>query len=161
SKMYFEEGISYHQHKAYEKAMEKYLEVLHVNPEHSGAYEKLGDIKKELFGDPLGAIEFYKKALQYNKETKAGLYLKIGMENFGISQYQDALINFQFAVSINPTLDTAWYYMGEIASISGDLKKALQYYQNGSKNQFFPECIYGESLAYYKSGDYLKSVALL
>ena len=125
AEQYFEEGVYYQNRKAYDKAMEKYLQVLQVDPKHAKALEKLGDIKLEMIGDPKGAIELYEQALFNMEKQDSDLLKKKGKAHFSIYQYSLAEASFKAALSANSIDDTAWYYLGEIKSIKGEYRKAV------------------------------------
>lgn len=162
AEQYYEEGMYFQNKKAYEKAMEKYLLVLQVNPTHPKALEKLGDIKQEMIGDVKGAIEMYNQALHHSENPDPDLLKKKGKAHFSVYQYSEAEASFKSAIILNGIDDTAWYYLGEIYSIKGEYRLALDAYRQGKRQgELFPEVMYGESMALYHLAEYKESIKIL
>jgi curved DNA-binding protein CbpA len=158
---YYEEGLALEKKKQYEEAIEKYIQVLNVDPEHPGAYEKLADIKISLFNDHYGAVYLYSKAME-SRDCPAIVWYKQGKCYFHLQKYENALKVFTRFVKSEPAHDTAWFYLGEISSFKGDFSSAIVNYENAVRNNpAYDVAQYGLALGHYKSDHYLEADTLL
>lgn len=142
---YLNRGQAYAQKDDYDQALSDFNAVLRINPEdvrallHRGEVflsqnqveKAIEDIDQVFLLDPA----FAKK--QHNPNI-ADVYYQIGEKKSNDNRYDDALIAYSRAISLNP--DKVWYYYNDRAVIYGhkqqydkaieDLNQALQLNQN-------------------------------
>lgn len=158
-KTYYNEAELLFYSENYQKAFLKYMQVLEVDPENTGAYERLGDLRIELMGDHAGAIQLYRQAIRYSDSANTGLYLKTGK---AMHKYQGAEEAGKFLKEIllhNPGLDSVWVFFGEMCYASGDYPASLQAFEKAVLiNPAYTEALYGKALVQYILADYQNSL---
>jgi len=159
SKSYYREAESLFYSENYQKAFLKYMQVLEVDPENAGAYERLGDLRIELMGDHAGAIEFYRKAIRYSDSAHTGLYLKAGKAMQKHSGTEEAGRFLKKIVIQYPGLDSVWVLLGEVYYAAGDYPEALQAFEKAAMiDASYAEALYGKALVQYILTDYTGSL---
>lgn len=161
SKTYYREAESLYYTENYQKAFLKYMQVLEVDPENAGAYERLGDLRIELMEDRTGAVQFYTRAIHYSDSlVNIGLYLKTGKALQRLDRPDEALGLLKQALAVRPDADSLWTLMGELYYGTGDYAASLQAFDKAvAIDRSDLEALYGKALVEYVLADYRSSLS--
>jgi tetratricopeptide (TPR) repeat protein len=133
--------------------IQNYYKLLEVYPNHVELYLELGD-KLMLNNKSSGAIAVYQVAIQYNPDN-ASLYSKIAEILFTQRHYEDAILNFQRSVEIEPKAST-FYLLGLSLEKKQNIDKAINAYHQAiqlEQNYFYAHLRLGLVLLVKKHWD--------
>ncbi len=128
----FQQGMRYLRLKDWFKAMQKFEEVLKLDPSHEKARRKLFELE----------------VTAQTRDPYAN-----GREAFALKKYESALGNFREVEKVQPDfLDTA-YFIGQCLETLGDIKQAISYYERFlQKNPEHTRCRIKLAYQYYQDG---------
>ncbi len=125
------------QNKDYKDAYLMLTKAIRPDSSYSPAYYNMGllYLAKEDWGGEEKAIEYFKKAHQYDKTDSDSLfqlskiYQRKGYENFVDGKIDDAIIEYKKAIECTPASADIYYNIGVIYSQSQNNKEAKEYFQ--------------------------------
>ena len=155
---YFSIGLVKYNLDDFTKAISDFDRAIEANPEYSEAYNLRGASKYNL-GDYEGAIEDYTSAIEIDSRQSDGIGLTIydqrgkvieskrsvtaepfmatpfynrALARSAKDDYQGAIEDFNAALQMDPSLITAYYFMGELKYELGDLTGACSDWQKAN-----------------------------
>ena len=133
--------------------IQNYYKLLEVYPDYAELYLELGNklIQKN---QSRGAIAVYQIAIQYNPDN-ASLYSKIAEILFNQRHYEDAILNGQRSVELEPNAST-FYLLGFSLEKNKDIDKAITAYHQAiqlDENYFYAHLRLGLVLLVKKHWD--------
>ncbi len=112
AKRTFNEGNQCYKRRDLDCAIEKYLQVIEIDPEFYQAYYQIGVIEARR-GNNTYAIENYKSALEHSPEFYKGWYA-LGLVQKKDGDIESALVSLQRCVEIHPGYQKGYGAMGDI-----------------------------------------------
>ena len=110
-----------------DQAIEGYLKIIKIDPEHAGAYNNLGLAYKN--GNQIDqAIRAFLKAIEIDSEY-ASAYNNLGLAYAGNDQLEEAITAHQKAIEINPESVRAYNNLGLAYAGNDQLEEAITAYQ--------------------------------
>lgn len=92
-------------------------------------------------------------------ESEAEQRFKQGVEYFNRSLLKSAEFEFQQAVMLDPNLAAAYYNLGVISHLRGNLEEALEHYKCALKiSENDPQFHYNLGMAYFQLNDYQRAI---
>lgn len=123
-------GWAYMYRERFDDALLLYQKVLNIQPDDIMSRNNLGYIcyKKKIFGE---AIEHLSNVIKSGKDATATLYANyyLGLVYLEREMYDDAIHFFETALEIGPNLLEAKYYMGQSYYCEGNIKKAMEIWE--------------------------------
>lgn len=119
-------GRRYREMGRYEDAIRVFRESLRRHPEDVAMYHMLGDIYKEM-GQEKEALAQYKKAAEVAPQNPAA-HNKLGMVYMEWGRPKEAEEAFRAAIKADPNFAEAYFHLGELLEIKGDLTGAGESY---------------------------------
>jgi protein O-GlcNAc transferase len=104
------------------EAMDQFLEVLRLNPNHVRARINLSNLLEQ-GGDLEAAIAEMQKAVQLAPK-QADFYLLLGQKQQKAKQYQEAIQSYRRSTELNPQMFGAHYGVGVVLYLLGDFAGA-------------------------------------
>jgi Flp pilus assembly protein TadD len=104
-----------------------FTNMLKVSPNASQAYQNLAIIRKSK-GDIMGAIEYYKKAIEIDP-GKAKSYNNLGSCYADIYDYENAELCFKQAIECDPKMSQPFHNLGILYKERKDYFQAVEYYK--------------------------------
>ncbi len=109
-------------------------------------------------GDYTQAFDKFFEALKYNEENE-NVYYKLGVCNFYIKSFQDAIANFKKAISIKPENPEYYYALGCVYDEMGAIKNAKEnFYSALSINPMFVKAKIAYAISMTKELEYAQSI---
>lgn len=108
------------------KAIEAYLQALHINPEFAKAWNNLGGTYNKV-GQPAKAIEACQRALRIDPEFASAWY-NLGNAYVSAVQPAKAINSYQQALRVNPEDADAWNNLGNAYANAGQPADAIGAY---------------------------------
>ncbi len=109
-------------------------------------------------GDYTQAFDKFFEALKYNEENE-NVYYKLGVCNFYIKSFQDAIANFKKAISIKPENPQYYYALGCVYDEMGAIKNAKEnFYSALSINPMFVKAKIAYAISMTKELEYAQSI---
>lgn len=143
-----------------ESAMNKYNQVIDINPKLYQAYFQMGVLYKRM-GNISSSIDNYKKALDIKKNFDKGWYA-LGLAYKDNGDINNAKNAFEQTIKLNSKYAKAHKSLGEIYLDSENFENALTSFQNAVKIESdFSSAYHAMGITYSKMGDYKKSVEAL
>lgn len=105
-----------------------------------------------LKNDPLQAAEDIRKAVELKPRSRT--YVIRALINADRASYVEALADFDTAAKLNPEAGDAYYHLGQLFYLTGDLAKAQENFEKAKK--FNPQNVYAyvqSACITYKNGD--------
>ena len=141
-------GYIYMRKGEYDLAISELKNSIELNPNDWRTYRKLAPVLL-YSGQPEKALHWYKISLKYNTNISAGLYMNMGIANFLLGNYEEALSSLNRSVTKWPT------FLGNhivLAAVHGHLGNGEEAHKEAQKvleiAPFFEVDFYGE--AYHK-----------
>lgn len=180
SAVHFLLGDLYYAQRAYKRAVEHYLKVVHnvQNDDRDLAYAMLGICYMNLAEtvEEIGHTEYEEKAINCYKEAikinpsmaDDKLLFDLGLAYVYTQQWDSAIDAFEKAVEQNNTLAQAYSYLGSLYAEKGDKAQAVIYFlaaiENDQNNSYYYQLlgqVYGTLKQYDKAIEvYKQSVTL-
>lgn len=158
-KNFFEEAIEFYKKKDFDKAKEKYEEILKINPKSSEVYGNLGVIYK-IKGDIQNAIKFYVEAIKLNPKNPL-VFNNLGNAFKEIKNYKMAIQAYSDAIKINPKDFNAFNNLGIVYESIGDNNRAIAAYKEAIKiNPSHAKSINNIGVVLYKQKRYKESAQI-
>lgn len=158
-KKFFEEAIEFYKKKDFDKAKEKYEEILKINPKASEVYGNLGVIYK-IKGDIQNAIKFYVEAIKINPKNPS-VFNNLGNAFKEIKNYKMAIQAFSDAIKLNPKDFNAFNNLGIVYESMGDNNRAIAAYKEAIKvNPTHAKSINNIGVVLYKQKRYKESAQI-
>ena len=127
ARAYFNIGFCYDKLKAHTKAIEAYIQVIHITPDDANAHYSLGFAYDQL-GFHEDAREAYIQAIRINpNHAEAHYYLGLDYIIFGFRIF--AIEAYKEAIRINPYYTEAHYSLGVAYLLIRDRDSALDEYK--------------------------------
>ncbi len=123
-------GISYQKEGNLDEALRCYQEAIQINPEQVNAFCAKGEALYQK-KDYKGALESLTVCKERGPERKgitryiSAIHQGRGIEYIYQKNYTEARIALDKAITLDPSNETAHYYMGYLEYLEGDYKKAL------------------------------------
>lgn len=125
------------QQKDFNDAFGALSRTISLDSTYSPAYYNMGllYLAKEAWGGEEKAIEYFKKAHQYDKTDSdsffqlSKIYQRKGYENFVNGKIDDAITEYKKAIEYTPSSADIYYNIGVIYSQSQNNKEAKEYFQ--------------------------------
>ncbi|MBM4137690.1 MAG: tetratricopeptide repeat protein [Nitrospira sp.] len=111
-----------------QQAQDIYNEILQKNPQDSGIMYLLGIIYYQEGNYDL-AIEYIRKALEFNPLSDAYAYFYLGNALKNKKQFDEAITCYQRALQMNPQLIEAYHNLAWIFQEKNQTDEAITYYQ--------------------------------
>lgn len=158
-KKFFEEAVEFYKKKDFDKAKEKYEEILKINPKSSDVYGNLGVIYK-IKGDIQTAIKFYIEAIKLNPKNPL-VYNNLGNAFKEIKNYKMAIQAYSDAIKINPKDFNAFNNLGIVYESIGDNNRAIAAYKEAVRvNPTHAKSINNIGVVLYKQKRYKESAQI-
>lgn len=158
-KKFFEEAVEFYKKKDFDKAKEKYEEILKINPKSSDVYGNLGVIYK-IKGDIQNAIKFYIEAIKLNPKNPF-VYNNLGNAFKEIKNYKMAIRAYSDAIKLNPKDFNAFNNLGIVYESMGDNNRAIVAYKEALKvNPSHAKSINNIGVVLYKQKRYKESAQI-
>lgn len=158
-KKFFEEAIEFYKKKDFDKAKEKYEEILKINPKSSDVYGNLGVIYK-IKGDIQNAIKFYVEAIKLNPKNMF-VYNNLGNAFKEIKNYKMAIQAYSDAIKLNPKDFNAFNNLGIVYESIGDNNRAIEAYKQAVRvNPSHAKSINNIGVVLYKQKRYKESAQI-
>lgn len=129
---YLEVAEKLQQQAQYSQAIEKYLQVLAINPNLVPALNQLGKLyETEKQFDQ--AVECYQQSVELEPENSLS-YVRLARAMMGQNNIQGAINAYQRAITLNPN-SRAWVYhgLGDALSKNNQIQKAIASYRQALK----------------------------
>ncbi len=135
-------------------------EALRLKPDYPEAYNALGSLYIDM--------KQYDKAIKWLQKAATDIYYKtphyayfnLGRTYEALKKYDLAKQNYKRATEIAPRFSRAYYRLGVIEQMQGDLKKARLYYEKALLyNTQDPEIYYSLGRVYLAAKEYKKAAA--
>lgn len=158
-KKFFEEAVDFYKKKDFDKAKEKYEEILKINPKASDVYGNLGVIYK-IKGDIENAIKFYVEAIKINPKNSL-VYNNLGNAFKEIKNYKMAIRAYSDAIKTNPKDFNAFNNLGIVYESIGDNNRAIEAYKQAVRvNPTHAKSINNIGVVLYKQKRYKESAQI-
>ncbi|MGJ0372546.1 tetratricopeptide repeat protein [Aliarcobacter cryaerophilus] len=158
-KKFFQEAIEFYKKKNFDKAKEKYEEILKINPKSSEVYGNLGVIYK-IKGDIQNAIKFYVEAIKLNPKNQL-VFNNLGNAFREIKNYKMAIRAYSDAVKLNPKDFNAFNNLGIVYESMGDNNRAIEAYKQAVRvNPTHAKSINNIGVVLYKQKRYKESAQI-
>ncbi len=135
----FQLGLRYVERRDWNKAVELFLQVVELKPDHAEAWCHLSmaHLDNEDFGqitrdNLLKAKGFLEKAVRYKPDYPLAWYF-LGNVNLRLKEVSEAIKAFQNAVEQDPEYIEAWVSLGLAHEMIGELSKTIQCIQKASE----------------------------
>ncbi len=131
---YLNLGNLYENQGRLDEALQVFIRAVEINPRTPGgisANQKLPLLQGSalaLQGRIKEALAIFEKALTFSRE-KAAIYFNIGKIHLELSDLQKAEKAFRQTISENPRHQKAYIHLGSMSEQSGDLEKAVIFYE--------------------------------
>lgn len=135
----YNQGIIFYKTGQLEKASDKFLEILNLEPAFSKAFIMLGEInfKQRNF---YRALDYYDKTLKAGVRDNAAVYNNMGIIYMNFEEYDKALIYLRRATHIAPHDIEIAYNLASTLRDSGNFEAALGLYQKiVAKSNYYPD----------------------
>ncbi|MCS6873310.1 MAG: tetratricopeptide repeat protein [Pyrinomonadaceae bacterium] len=150
----------------YETAIDYFIQAISLDPKNQDA--KIGlsrayTVKANQFLDSkrLDRAEyFYKEAIKYDANNAAA-YAGLGEVYEELERRDEALKNYEKALSINPQLEDLYLTVGILYLEKGDLAKADEYISKAAVKSETAETKYLKGVVYYRLDKYQEALATL
>lgn len=129
---YFYRGLCYLNQEEIALAQSDFEQALMLNPNMSGAYGELAYIYT--FSDPLKAIEYADRAIEYNERNWRAWYSR-GLALYNMHNYEEALANAQEA--LNWGCGDAYQLIGDCYGMLGNRAEAEKYWELAKERPAF------------------------
>lgn len=150
-------GNAYGRTAQYEKAIEAYLQSLHIEPKSGAVWSNLG-VTLSRTGQISLSIEAYQQALDIDPKNVKD-WLALGNAYYKTAQYEKAGEAYQQSLRIDPQEAQAWYGLGSAYHFTSQFKKAIEAYQQALRiNPKYKEAWNNLGLSYFENGDMPKSI---
>ena len=126
-------AVSDHQSGNLEGALNKYLEILKVSPNHPDALHMAGLVYYQAGQNQL-AIEYINKAISVSPK-QASYYGNLGLAYAAQNQYEDAISTYKKAISLNNNYPEALFNLGNAFRNLEKPKAAIKYYKQAIKSK--------------------------
>ena len=151
-------GVTFHQQREYDQAIEYYDKAIELNPQHTGAYNNRGLAKVDS-GDLQGAIADYGKAIELNPQLVEA-YNNRGNAKSDSGDLRGAIADYDKAIELNPQLAEAYYNRGAAKVALDDQQGAIADYDKAIElNPQFAAAYYNRGIVRVNSGDYQGAIA--
>ena len=135
-KIYNIYGVIFFKENNYQKAIEKYLEAIKVDPNYNDAYKNLG-LAYYTTGRLKESKLYYQKYIGKDKKS-ADARNNLGLVLNDLDELDEAIFILNEAVRLNPNYAEAYFNLGVCYKKNGNVDKAIICYENAIKiNPFF------------------------
>lgn len=114
-----------------EEAVEKYSEIIAINPDNVDAFFLRGAAYHEL-EDFESAKDDALRVIDLDPEHEFACF-NAGIAYGQLGENEDSVYYFKKAVAINPEYASAHFALGNVAYFNGNYKTAIEYYENAIK----------------------------
>jgi tetratricopeptide (TPR) repeat protein len=123
-------GQYYYQRKEYDKALASFTRVIELSPDRVNPYHVLGDVYRDS-GDNENALANYKKATEVNASEgeRPAAFNKYGVALQALGRFDEALLQFEKTLQLNPRFNEAHFHRAEIFEAQGKKEAAIDEYQ--------------------------------
>jgi tetratricopeptide (TPR) repeat protein len=111
----------------YGAAMEQFLRILQVNPNHVDARINISHLL-ELEGNATAAVTYLQETVALVPQN-ADAYLMLGQKQYMLQRYPDAVQSFQRGLELDPQLNGAHYHLGLALLGTGDNDAAIREFE--------------------------------
>ncbi len=150
----YNEGLQMEKENKYFRALESYSAAIAYDDRFGPAHIKRGMLRMMLWDDYKGAYYDFSNAIKYNEKPDANLYFQRAKCQIGLNNKEDALTDLNEAEKINPTVDSIFFYRGELyCYVFHNYEKAIEEYKLAlSKNQGMTEAWFGKGISEQELG---------
>jgi tetratricopeptide (TPR) repeat protein len=131
AKDYLAKANAHFNKQEYKQAIEDYNQAIKINPNLAIAYCNIGSVHN-LQNNYQKAIDYFNKALQATGDWGNGelalCYSKRGLAYFELKKYEQALADYNQAISLYPNLAAAYYGRGKFYHYFKKYEQALADY---------------------------------
>uniref|UniRef100_UPI004047EA91 tetratricopeptide repeat protein n=1 Tax=Aliarcobacter sp. TaxID=2321116 RepID=UPI004047EA91 len=153
------EAYELYSFKEYEKAKNKYLEILQINPNNIEANLNLGVINRTL-GNTQEAIKHYIEVIKNDPKNKI-VYNNIGNAFKEVKNYKMAIKAYSDSLKVNPNDFNAFNNLGIVYESIGDNNKAISAYKQAVRlNPKNAKSINNIGVVLYKQKRYKESAQI-
>jgi tetratricopeptide (TPR) repeat protein len=127
----YNQGVEEYQQGNYQKSINKFNEVLQIEPDLAAAYYYRGRAKAQI-GDLHGARKNYSKSLRL-QPNQIEVSNELGNIDYLLGNYGSAIENYNWTLDINPNYATAYYKRGLAYLQLEDKLKAIEDFRQSAK----------------------------
>ena len=120
-------GVALKHRGRIDEAIEQYKMAIELDPDFADAHSNLGAAYYAL-GRNEEAVQEFKLATK-NAGSNAYFFHHLGVVQYQLKQYDEAIKQFKKAISKEPLLAEARYFLAECYMRQGDKKKAIEEYE--------------------------------
>lgn len=136
-KIIYKRGLCYENLNKLQKAIQTYKKVLEINPKHYTANHRIVQVYDELI-DKMEDKKFFAPALSYATkqleiEENDYYYVERGLLYLEMDRFEEALVDFEKAISLNQENLYAYNNAGIVFRRQGDYEKAIDYFKKATK----------------------------
>lgn len=120
-----------------EEAMKEYLLLTKQDPTNANNFFKAGKLSEQLGRKDL-ALGFYKKCVSIDKKN-AKAHAAIGYILFQTKQLADAKKELDYAISLDPSEYSCYYYLGKLLKDAKDIAGAVKAFDKAQRDNEFKQ----------------------
>jgi superkiller protein 3 len=113
-------------------AIAAFRKAIDAEPRNSVAYSNLGNLLRTQ-GDSAGAVEAFTRAIVYGKDELWVDYASLGLALADQGKMRESLDAYNKAISLNPSYARAYFGLGALYTVQGDISSAIRSYQEALK----------------------------
>jgi tetratricopeptide (TPR) repeat protein len=153
----FNEAISHFKSGEYEKVIEKFTEVIKLDPNYAYAYNNRGSAYDKL-GEYQKAIDDYTRVIGIDPNIAVAYYNR-GLTYYKLGEYRKAIDDYTRAIGIDPNYAYAYNSRGLTYYKLGEYQKAIDDYTRAiGIDPNYADAYYNRGLTYDELGEHQKAI---
>lgn len=121
----YNEGLEAFESGSSSKAVQRMEAALEQDPTFTVAAYTAGQIQQQRLGDPDGAVQNFRRALDHDPDNPRYAY-RLGSALADLGEHEEAIGHFEKAVAEDPDYSRAWFEQGMSQETVGDFVEAVE-----------------------------------
>lgn len=125
------EGLQYSNQNDYRRAISSFEEAIGINSTVAEAHYYIGLLRLQQYHDANAAVNSLERALEFEPQDpnlKTQMFYQYGVALEELDRPQQAMPQYQEAVTLNSNHGEALFRMGRIVESDGEIRDAIDYY---------------------------------